>query len=110
MKFTKEERTALRSILDTCIEQYETSGGDIDYAGLGEESPRALRDLIEKLKPTVTEYITAVYAREADMTFIMRETWTEDGEPVATECVGWYHGEPDEGATMDFIGKLKAEY
>lgn len=51
-----------------------------------------------------------VYAREGDMTFIMEDTCDADGEPISTECVGWYHGEPDDESTATFIGKLKAEY
>lgn len=58
----------------------------------------------------VKEDITAVYAPEGDMTFIMKETWTEDGELVSTECVGWYYGEPSDEDNLAFIGKLKAMY
>lgn len=51
-----------------------------------------------------------VYSREGDMTFIMKDTYDADGEPISTECVGWYHGEPDDESTEIFTGKLKAEY
>lgn len=54
--------------------------------------------------------IEALYSPYGDMTFIMEDTYDEDGEPVSTECVGWYYGEPDEKSTKVFIGKLKAEY
>lgn len=56
-----------------------------------------------------TTSIETVYAPAADITFIMRET-TRDGEPVSTEVVGFYYGEPDEESTQHFIGKLKAEF
>lgn len=48
--------------------------------------------------------ITTVYAEKDDMTFIIKET------DNSTEVVGFYWGEPDEEATKNFIGKLKAEY
>ena len=54
--------------------------------------------------------IYAVYSREGDMTFIMEDTYNESGEPLSTECVGFYYGEPDDESTAYFIGKLKAEY
>lgn len=58
----------------------------------------------------VTEEIITVYAPDDDMTFIMKYTLTKNGEPLSAECVGWYHGEPDEEDTERYIGKLKAEY
>lgn len=51
-----------------------------------------------------------VYSKEVDMTFIMENTYDADGELLSTECVGWYHGEPDDESTAHFIGKLKAEF
>lgn len=51
-----------------------------------------------------------VYSREGDMTFIMEDTFDADGEILSTECVGWYHGEPDDESTAYFNGKLKAEF
>ena len=50
------------------------------------------------------------YAQETDMTFIMQDTVDVDNEVRSTECIGWYHGEPDDGDTEQFKGKLKAEY
>lgn len=55
------------------------------------------------------QVIYTAYAPEADITFIMMDTY--DGDDLkTTECVGWYHGAPDERATAEFCGKLKAEY
>lgn len=51
-----------------------------------------------------------VYAREHDITFIMEETYDEKGEPISTECVGFYYGEPTEKDTQFFKGKLKASF
>lgn len=50
------------------------------------------------------------YAPANDMTFIMVDTFDESGTPIATECIGWYCGEPNEDATREFCGSLKAEY
>ena len=58
---------------------------------------------------SITE-ITTAYSAEGDMTFILRETTRPNGEPISTEVVGFYYGEPDEESTKNFIGKLKAEY
>lgn len=51
-----------------------------------------------------------VYSPEGDMTFIMVDTYDADGEPLATECVGWYYGAPNDEDTAAYTGKLKAEY
>ena len=56
-----------------------------------------------------TEIITT-YAPSTDITFILQETCAEDGDPISTEVVGFYYGEPDEKSTDHFIGKLKAEF
>jgi hypothetical protein len=55
------------------------------------------------------KHIYTVYAKNHDMTFIMEDTY-HNGEVITTECVGWYWGEPNDEATQEFIGKLKAEY
>lgn len=53
-------------------------------------------------------YIHTVYAEQDDMTFIMEVT--TDGTMTWEEVVGWYYGEPDDEATMKFVGCLCAEY
>lgn len=106
--FTTKETSALRSIIDICIDQYETSGGDIDYAGFGDDSLSILNGISKKLNNT--ELIHAEYSVSGDMTFILKETRDENGDPVSTEVVGFYYGEPNEESTAQYIGKLKAEY
>ena len=54
--------------------------------------------------------IYTAYTPYNDITFIMKDTLDENGEPRKTEVAGWYYGEPDEKTTRDFIGKLAAEY
>ena len=54
--------------------------------------------------------IYTAYAPHNDITFIMKDTHDENGEPLTTEVVGWYYGEPNENNTRDFIGDLVAEY
>lgn len=54
--------------------------------------------------------IYTAYAPHNDITFIMKDTLDENGEPCKTEVVGWYYGEPDDQNTRDFIGDLVAEY
>ena len=57
----------------------------------------------------ITEIQTA-YSKEADMTFILKETTSSDGDPISTEVVGFYYGEPHEWNTRNYLGHLKAEY
>ena len=113
MKLTNEEKTALKSILNICMEQFATSGGDIDYAGFGDDSQTIIRSVLEKLESdeqvTMGEICTT-YAPDTDMTFILQEISDENGGNISTECVGWYYGRPDEDLTTEYIGKLKAEY
>ena len=52
----------------------------------------------------------SVYARNDDITFVMEETTDKNGNPISTECVGFYYGEPTEEDTQYFKGKLKAKY
>lgn len=54
--------------------------------------------------------IEATHAPDTDITFIMEYIETNEGEPVQTSVVGWYYGEPDEGNTAYYIGKLTATY
>jgi hypothetical protein len=57
----------------------------------------------------MTKELYAIYDEHYDISFIMEET-TENGEPISTECVGWYHGEPSDEDNQHFKGKLKATY
>ena len=54
--------------------------------------------------------VYTIYAKTADITFIMEDTFNIYGEPVSTECKGFYYGEPTERDTQYFYGKLKATY
>lgn len=58
---------------------------------------------------SVTE-ITTTYSADADMTFILKETTSAEGDPISTEVIGFYYGAPNEEDTKNYIGKLKAEY
>lgn len=48
--------------------------------------------------------IYTVYAEKDDITFIMKES------DHNIEVVGFYFGEPDEEATKEYQGKLKADF
>ena len=61
-------------------------------------------------EPNATHGIYTAYAQHDDITFIMKDTLDENGEPCKTEVIGWYYGAPDENNTRDFIGDLVAEY
>lgn len=49
------------------------------------------------------------YSGPYDRIFIMKCTYKGENI-ISEECVGFYAGEPDEDATKQFTGKLKAEY
>ena len=55
-----------------------------------------------------TEIITT-YAPDTDITFILIETYQNE-DPISTEVVGFYYGQPNEEDTERYIGNLKAEY
>lgn len=52
-----------------------------------------------------------VYAKDSDITFIMKYTY-RDRDLKEAECVGWYSGEPDVDPDFykSYIGKNKAIY
>lgn len=56
----------------------------------------------------------AVYADNADLTFIIKHTFeaVDNGWiDVSEECVGWHYGAPNsEDESTDFIGSLKKAY
>lgn len=53
--------------------------------------------------------IYTCYAPSADMTFIMEDTYKGEN-CISTEVKGFYFGKPDNEATKQFYGDLKAEY
>ena len=58
----------------------------------------------------MNEEIYTAYAEHNDMTFILKDTFDDDGNPCRTEVIGFYYGEPDEGCTRQYMGDLIAEY
>lgn len=44
-----------------------------------------------------------------DRTIIWRDV-NKGTEPVSTEIIGWYFGEPTEEDTAYYVGRLKAKY
>ena len=50
------------------------------------------------------------YAPDADMTFILEDTYDENDNIISTECVGFYYGDPADLLTEKYKGDLKAEY
>ena len=53
------------------------------------------------------EYTTH-YCQETDMTFVTKDTYTEQGDPIKTEVIGFYFGEVDEVNEKDC--SLTAEF
>lgn len=69
--------------------------------------------MIRAISKAETVYTT--YAPDTDITFIMKDTEKFASDPTrivrTTECIGWYHGEPDEDLTkLCANGNMKATY
>ena len=54
--------------------------------------------------------IYGVYALHDDITFVMEEKFTVDGEPYSLEVKGFYYGEPDEQCNKTFYGRQIAHF
>lgn len=52
IELTNFERTALKEILFSTIEMYESSNGEIDFADFGDESMALVKSIMEKLEVT----------------------------------------------------------
>jgi hypothetical protein len=48
------------------------------------------------------EVIKGHYAPTHDSTFVMKETWDDNGDVTRMECVGWYCGQPDDELTLQY--------
>ena len=58
------------------------------------------------------EKIYGAYSQSHDITFIMKDTFTNENEIASTEVIGFVHGNEENNETVlnQYIGKLKAEY
>lgn len=54
--------------------------------------------------------IYGVYAPSHDITFVMKETYNDNGDPEKLAVTGFYFGEPDDQSNLDFDGDLEAEF
>lgn len=54
--------------------------------------------------------VYGMYAPAYDITFVMEEYFTDEGEPVSLEVKGFYYGEPTEHDNKTFYGDLKADF
>ena len=73
---------------------------------------RAVQLILEKQKKdTVLNGIETGYIPDMDITTIWQNTYNEEGKLQSREVVGFYQGEPDEEATIQFMYKgLVAKY
>lgn len=54
--------------------------------------------------------VYGVYAPDHNLTFVMEECFTDNGEFVSLEVKGFYCGEPTEDDNKTFYGNLKADF
>lgn len=64
----------------------------------------------EKTEKTARAKIYTEYSASGDMTFIMADKFKENGDVESTSVVGFYFGTPNEEDTIEYFGKLKAEF
>ena len=75
--------------------------------------------LTENVSAKFKHVYYAVYAADADLTFIIKHTFEAAGAnpekdgwlDASEECVGWHYGKPNgEDESTDFIGSMKKTY
>lgn len=54
--------------------------------------------------------VYGIYASSEDITFVMEEKFTDDGEPYSLEVKGFYYGEPTDTDNKLFYGDLIAKF
>lgn len=58
-----------------------------------------------------TQVLYGAYCPDYDLTFVMRDEWRNGDTLLSTECLGWYHGTPNEADNKTFSeGRYKATY
>ena len=72
------------------------------------------RDMMETVEDFTSEVVSyqvvdgteiePVYSPEADITFLMKYTY-RNGEVIAEEVIGFYHGEPNDKDTEEYSAK-----
>lgn len=60
---------------------------------------------------TDTSVTYGAYCSDYDLTFVMRDVWRNGDTLLSTECLGWYHGTPNDADNEAFSeGRYKATY
>lgn len=54
--------------------------------------------------------ISVHYCEKDDMTFIMQDSYNENGVLIKQAVIGWYYGQPEENLTKRYTCDLVAEY
>lgn len=67
-----------------------------------------IKEIKEEILIT-SKNVYAVYSKDHDITSIFEDTFKNE-QLVSTEVVGYYFGQPNPEATIQFNGKRKAEF
>ena len=54
--------------------------------------------------------IYGMYCKEYDMTFVIEDRYSTDGQILSTRVVGLYHGEPEDELNLKFYGETEIDY
>lgn len=87
---------------------FETNGRSVIVQRY-EDAYNSLMEYKVWITENLEKRLVGMYAEGHDITFIMEETYSGE-EPVSMECVGWYHGGPDDESNKRLVNELKATY
>ena len=83
-------------------------GSHLEDFEFGEVS-NMVSEWCDRMMDALSEKVYTTYAPDTDITFIMKEAHDRNCETL--ECIGWYHGEPNEIDTETYsYGNMKATY
>ena len=54
--------------------------------------------------------IYGMYCKDYDMTFVIEDRYSADGQKLSTKVVGLYHGEPEDRLSLKFYGKTEIDH
>lgn len=69
-----------------------------------------IADCIWKQAEMERNPISTHYCEADDMTFIMQDSYDDNGNLVKQACIGWYYGKPEANLTKRYTCDLVAEY
>lgn len=104
---------AIGNLHDEFLRSHGVEGITQIDTDLGEDLERAIvriADCIQRQLVLERNPISVHYCEKDDMTFLMQDSYNENGTLVKQACIGWYYGKPDAELTKAYACDLVAEY